>query len=70
MTVQFKVWLQESNEGGYTAQCLEIPAAISEGKTKEEALENIKEAIELVLEFTGGEVQIKGEIAMVEVFAD
>jgi predicted RNase H-like HicB family nuclease len=37
--VQFKVWLHESDEGGYTAQCLEIPAAISEGETKKEALE-------------------------------
>nr|WP_240664411.1 type II toxin-antitoxin system HicB family antitoxin [Methanosarcina sp. MSH10X1] len=67
MTVKFKVWLQKSDEGGYTAQCLEIPAAISEGKTKEEALDNIKEAIELVLEFTGGEVQVHGEVVTVDV---
>lgn len=68
--MQFKVWLEESDEGGYTAQCLEIPAAISEGETKEEALDNIKEAIELVLEFTDGEVQVRGEVVTVEVFAD
>ncbi|RXA20253.1 type II toxin-antitoxin system HicB family antitoxin [Methanosarcina sp. MSH10X1] len=65
--MKFKVWLQKSDEGGYTAQCLEIPAAISEGKTKEEALDNIKEAIELVLEFTGGEVQVHGEVVTVDV---
>jgi len=47
--MQFTVKLEESDEGGYTAQCLELPAAISEGDTKEEALENIKEAIQLVL---------------------
>ena len=40
--------LQE--EGGYTVRCLELPGAISQGETKEEALENIKEAISLVLE--------------------
>ena len=65
--MQFKVWLQKSDEGGYTAQCLEIPTAISEGKTKEEALENIKEAIQLILEFTGGEVQVRGEVVTVDV---
>jgi predicted RNase H-like HicB family nuclease len=51
--MQFTIKLEESEEGGYTAQCLEILAAISEGDTKEEALENIKEAIQLVLEVTG-----------------
>lgn len=50
--MRFTIKLEESGEGGYTAQCLEIPAAISEGDTKEEALENIKEAIQLVLEVT------------------
>jgi predicted RNase H-like HicB family nuclease len=52
--MQFTIKLEESDEGVYTAQCLEIPAAISEGNTKEEALENIKEAIQLVLEVTTG----------------
>jgi predicted RNase H-like HicB family nuclease len=28
----------------------ELPAAITQGRTKKEAMENIKEAIELVLE--------------------
>lgn len=37
-------------EGGYTVQCLELPGAISEEETVEEALDNIKEAIELLLE--------------------
>ena len=50
--MRFTIKLEESEDGGYTAQCLEIPAAISEGDTKEEALENIKEAIQLVLEVT------------------
>jgi predicted RNase H-like HicB family nuclease len=50
--MQFTIKLEESDEGGYTAQCLELPAAISEGDTKEDALENIREAIQLVLEVT------------------
>ena len=48
--MQFTIKLEESEEGGYTAQCLELPAAISEGNTREEAIENIKEAIQLILE--------------------
>ncbi|NJD76218.1 MAG: type II toxin-antitoxin system HicB family antitoxin [Candidatus Methanoperedens sp.] len=48
--MQFTVKLEESDKGGYTVQCLELPAAISEGETKEDALENIKGAIQLVPE--------------------
>lgn len=48
--MKYTVVLEPQDEGGYTVQCLEIPGAISQGETKEEALENIKEAIELVLE--------------------
>ncbi|AKB40073.1 MULTISPECIES: type II toxin-antitoxin system HicB family antitoxin [Methanosarcina] len=65
--MRFTIKLEESEEGGYIAQCLEIPAAISEGDTKEEALENIKEAIQLVLEVTREQAQVLGEIATVEV---
>jgi predicted RNase H-like HicB family nuclease len=65
--MQFTIKLEESEEGGYTSQCLEIPAAISEGDTKEEALENIKEAIQLVLEVTKEQVQVPGEIVTVEI---
>jgi len=48
--MKYTVILEPQEEGGYTVQCLELPGAISQGETKDEALENIKEAIELVLE--------------------
>jgi predicted RNase H-like HicB family nuclease len=44
--------LEESEEGRYTPQCLEIPASISEGDIKEEALGNLKETIQLALDVT------------------
>ncbi len=47
---EFAVVLDKDADGGYSAQCVELPAAISQGDTKEEALKNVKEAIELVLE--------------------
>ncbi|NOR60155.1 MAG: type II toxin-antitoxin system HicB family antitoxin [Methanosarcinales archaeon] len=65
--MQFTVKLEESDEGGYTVQCLELPAAISEGNTKVEALENIKEAIQLVLEVTQEQAQSYTEVYKVEV---
>jgi len=37
-------------DGWWTATCAEVPAAITQGRTQEEARENLKEAIELVLE--------------------
>lgn len=64
--MQFTVKLEESDEGGYTAQCLELPAAISEGDTKEEAIENIKEAIQLVLEVSREQAQSYTEVFRVE----
>ena len=48
--MKYSVVLEPQEEGGYTARCLELPGAISQGETKTEALENIKEAIGLILE--------------------
>ncbi|MEW5692187.1 MAG: type II toxin-antitoxin system HicB family antitoxin [Candidatus Hydrogenedentota bacterium] len=48
--MKLKVVFEPSNEGGYTVYVPSLPGCISEGDTKEEALKNIKEAIELYLE--------------------
>ena len=45
-----KVILEPSEEGGFTVVVPALPGCISEGDTKEEALKNIREAIELYLE--------------------
>ena len=45
-----KIVLEPSDEGGYTAIVPSLPGCISEGNSKEEAIANIKEAIELYLE--------------------
>ncbi|RJR33828.1 MAG: MerR family transcriptional regulator [Deltaproteobacteria bacterium] len=37
-------------DGGFTVQCKEEPAAVSEGETEQEALDNIIDALELSLE--------------------
>jgi predicted RNase H-like HicB family nuclease len=48
--MKLKVVLEPSDEGGYTVYVPALPGCISEGDTKEGALANIKEAIELYLE--------------------
>ena len=46
---KFNVFLRKE-DSGFSVQCVELPQAISQGETEKEALENIKEAIALVLE--------------------
>lgn len=48
--MKLKVVLEPSDEGGYTVYVPALPGCISEGDTLEEALSNIREAIELYLE--------------------
>jgi len=48
--MKFKVVMEPAEEGGYVVYVPSLPGCISEGDTKEEALANIKEAIELYLE--------------------
>lgn len=55
----YHVKIKKGRDGYYVAQCKELPAAITQGKTRKEAMENIKEAIELVLEDMKAEVREK-----------
>ena len=48
--MKLKVILQPSDEGGFTAYVPSLPGCISEGDNREEALANIREAVELYLE--------------------
>lgn len=40
----------DPDEGGFWATCLEVPGANGQGETKEECLENLAGAVQLVLE--------------------
>jgi predicted RNase H-like HicB family nuclease len=64
---KFTVILREDAEG-VSAQVVELPGCISEGKTKKEAIANIKEAIEGYLEAFPQELnQLSGKKELVEV---
>ena len=64
--MKLTIVLEPQEEGGFTAYVPSLPGCISEGETKEEAIKNIKEAIELYLEadtnelvdFTGEKVTV------------
>lgn len=56
-TRDFKVLLEPDEDGGYIVVCPSIPGCYSQGETIEEALANIREAIELCLE----EMESRGE---------
>lgn len=50
MSRKFRVILEPNDSGGYTVTVPILPGCISEGDTRTEALDNIKEAIELYIE--------------------
>jgi len=48
--MRLRVVLEPSEDGGFTVYVPSLPGCISEGNTREEALDNIQEAIDLYLE--------------------
>jgi predicted RNase H-like HicB family nuclease len=48
--MKFNVTLDRDEDGMWIAECPAIPGCVSQGKTKQEAVANIKEAIALCLE--------------------
>ena len=57
----FTVRLRKDEQSGYyAARCVELPEAISQGKTEEEAVTNLREALELVLEEYESEAKKEG----------
>ena len=67
--MKLRIVLEPSPEGGYTVYVPSLPGCISEGDTLEEALENIREAIDLYLEPVEDDFVInqKGIIQEIEV---
>ena len=50
MRLRFRVLLEVDEDGFYVARVPELPGCVSQGRTREEALENIREAILAYLE--------------------
>lgn len=48
--MKFRVIIEQDEDGIYVAECSSLPGCVSQGKTRVEALDNIKEAIAGYLE--------------------
>jgi len=69
--MNFKVVIQQDEDGRYNASCPELKGCYSYGNTVEEAKEHIREAIELYLEDLPAEtlqsIRLKVEFAEITV---
>jgi predicted RNase H-like HicB family nuclease len=65
--MKLKILLEPSEDGGYTVYVPALPGCISEGDTREEALINIKEAIELYLEPVEDDKSFSPDIEEIEI---
>ena len=48
--MRFSVTLNRDEDGMWIAECPSIPGCVSQGRTRDEALANVREAIKLCLE--------------------
>jgi len=48
--MRLEIILEQEEDGGYSVHCPALKGCHSQGETREEALKNIQEAIELYLE--------------------
>jgi predicted RNase H-like HicB family nuclease len=48
--MQFSVTIDRDEDGAWIVECPAIPGCVSQGETKAEALENIRDAISLCLQ--------------------
>ena len=65
--MEIEIVLEEQKDGGFTIYVPSLPGCISEGETIEEALRNIKEAIELYLETKIEDIKGKGRIVNIQI---
>lgn len=62
-----KVVITEGEDGYFAARCPSLKSCWSQGKTREEALQNIREAIALYLEPSPADLSQTGSQEVVEV---
>ena len=59
--------LEPSDEGGFTVVVPALPGCISEGESREEALENIREAIALYVQPVEDDLSLTPQAELVEI---
>ncbi len=64
--MDIKIVLEPSEEGGFTVYVPSLPGCISEGDSREEAITNIREAIQVYLDPVDDETAIHADAEIVE----
>jgi predicted RNase H-like HicB family nuclease len=64
--MNLKIVLEHGEDGYFVAHCPSLKSCWSQGKTRDEALKNIREAIDLYLEPAPDEVRLNDEREVVE----
>ena len=68
--MRFNVTLDRDEDGVWVAECYSIPGCVSQGKSKKEALVNVKEAIQMCLEKWKTEaIELEKELAGMKALA-
>lgn len=67
--MKLRIVLEPSEDGGFTVFVPTLPGCISEGASKEEALTNIREAIELYLEPVEDDLALSPNAEQIELAA-
>ena len=65
--MKLRVVLEPSEDGGYTVTVPALPGCISEGDSREEALANIAEAVQLYLEPVDDDAVLTRDVEVVEI---
>ena len=65
--MEIKIVLEEQEEGSFTVYVPSLPGCVSEGDTVEEALINIREAIELYLDTRIEKISGKSRVMNIKV---
>jgi predicted RNase H-like HicB family nuclease len=64
--VNLKIVIEPGEDGYFVAHCPSLKSCWSQGKTREEALQNVREAIDLYLEPSPSELVTNNEREIVE----
>ena len=67
--MRFKILITEGEDGWLVVECPSLPGCISQGRTMDEALENIKDAIQGCLDVLGERIDAEQSQRMIEVEA-
>jgi len=65
--MKLRVVLEPSDEGGFTAIVPALPGCLSEGDSRDEALTNVQEAIQLYLEPVDDDAALSPDAEVVEI---